>query len=95
MKSKPRLGRKDIFIDSQVSRKEESRIIVKPEKKKTIKPEKQRTRIPETQKRIKVTFQIPENLFIQIKIKAAKERKKISELAQEIFTEYLRKRSDL
>jgi len=75
MKSKERLGRKDIFTESRITRK----------------PEKQITRKPESQKRIKVTFQIPEKLFIQIKIKAAKEKKKISELAQEIFTEYLNK----
>lgn len=92
MKSKPRLGRKDIFTDSQVSRKEKSKITVKPERKETIKPEKQITRIPESQKRIKVTFQIPENLFIQIKIKAAKDRKRISDLVGEIFNEYLAKK---
>lgn len=87
MKSKSRLGRKDIFKESRITRK--------PENKIAAKPEKQITREPETQRKIKVTFQIPESLFIQIKIRAAKKRKKISELTQEIFTEYLRKQSDL
>lgn len=84
MKSKPRLGRKDIFTEEP-----ETKIAVKPERKKAIKPGKNITRQPERQKRIKVTFQIPEKLFIQIKIKAAKERKKISDLVGEIFTQYL------
>ena len=91
MKSKPRLGRKDIFKESRIIRKPENKIVAKPERKETIKPETQITRKPETQRTIKVTFQIPENLFIQIKIKAAKERKKISELVKTIFTEYLSK----
>jgi len=93
MKPKPRLGRKDIFKESRVTRKPENKIVAKPERKETIKPEKQITRKPDTQKRIKVTFQIPENLFIQIKIKAVKERKKISELAKEIFAEYMSKQT--
>ncbi|MEA1963607.1 MAG: hypothetical protein U9O41_00505 [Candidatus Aerophobetes bacterium] len=83
MKSKPRLGRKDIFIENKVTRK--------PEKKMAVKPEKNKTRKTDNQKRIKVTFQIPEALFIQIKIKAAKEQKKISELVKEIFVKYLSK----
>ena len=82
MNSKPRLGRKDIFT--------ESKIAVKPGRQKAIKPGKQKTREPESQKRIKVTFQIPEKLFIQIKIKAAKERKRISDLVGEILREYLK-----
>ncbi|GAI52805.1 unnamed protein product [marine sediment metagenome] len=73
MNSKPRLGRKDIFTESKID--------IKPGRKKAIKPE--------SQKRIKVTFQIPEKLFIQIKIKAAKERKRISGLVGEIFSQYL------
>ena len=92
MKSKPRLGRKDIFKESRVTRKPENKIVAKPERKATIKPDKQITRKPETQKRIKATFQIPENLFIQIKIKAAKERKRISDLVREIFSQYLSKK---
>lgn len=84
MKSKPRLGRKDIFTEEP-----ETKIAVKPGRKKAIKPEKQIPIKPETQKRIKVTFQIPEKLFIQIKIKAAKERKRISDLVGEIFSQYL------
>ena len=86
MKSKPRLGRKDIFTEEP-----ETKIAVKPGRKKAIKPEKQRTRKPESQKRIKVTFQIPENLFIQIKIKAARERRKISDLVTEILSEWIKK----
>ena len=82
MNSKPRLGRKDIFT--------ESKIAVKPGRKKAIKPGKQITRKPENQKRIKVTFQIPEKLFIQIKIKATREKKRISDLVGEIFTRYLK-----
>ena len=93
MKSKPRLGRKDIFTESRITRKPENKIAAKPERKETIKTGKQITRIPESQKKIKVTFQIPENLFIQIKIKAVKERKKISELAKEIFAEYMSKQT--
>ena len=92
MKSKPRLGRKDIFTESKVIRKPESKIAVKPERKEAIKPEKHITRKPENQRRIKVTFQIPENLFVQIKIKAAKERKRISDLVREIFSQYLSKK---
>ena len=76
MKFKARLGRKDIFTENKAA----------------IKPEKQITRIPESQKRIKVTFQIPEKLFSQIKIKAAEERKRISDLVGEIFNEYLAKK---
>ncbi|MBA7491103.1 hypothetical protein ES702_01648 [subsurface metagenome] len=82
MNSKSRLGRKDIFT--------ENKIAVKPGRKEPIKPGKQKTREPESQKRIKVTFQIPEKLFIQIKIKAAKERRRISDLVGEIFNQYLR-----
>ena len=92
MKPKPRLGRKDIFTESRVASKPESKIAVKPERKEVIKTAKQRTRKPESQKRIKATFQIPEKLFIQIKIKAAKERKRISDLVGEIFSQYLAKR---
>lgn len=55
------------------------------------KPESKITRKPDNQKRIKVTFQLPENLFIQVKIKAARERRGISELVKEIFQEYLGK----
>lgn len=95
MKSKARLGRKDIFTESKTPRRPENKITVKPERKKAIKPEKQIAREPESQKRIKVTFQIPENLFIQIKIKAAKKRKRISDLVGEIFTEYLSQQVDL
>jgi len=91
MKSKPRLGRKDIFTESRITREQESKIAVKPGRKETIKPEKQITREPESQERIKVTFQIPEKVFIQIKIRAAKERKRISDLVVEIFTEYLKR----
>jgi len=61
------------------------------ERQATIKPEKKITRKPESQKKIKATFQLPENLFIQIKIKAAKERRGISDLVGEIFKEYLGK----
>ncbi len=82
MNSKPRLGRRDIFT--------ESKIAVKLRRKKAIKPGKQITSKPESQRRIKVTFQIPEKLFIQIKIKAAKERKRISDLVGEILREYLK-----
>jgi len=82
MNSEPRLGRKDIFT--------ESKIAVKPGRKEPIKPGKKITRKPESQKRIKVTFQIPEKLFIQIKIKAAKERKRISDLVGEILRQYLK-----
>jgi len=89
MKSKPRLGRKDIFTESRITREPETKIAVKPERKEAIKPEKKITRKPESQKRIKVTFQIPEKLFIQIKIKAARERKRISDLVGEIFSQYL------
>ena len=92
MKPKPRLGRKDIFTESRATGKPESKIAVKPERKEAIKQEKQITRKPGSQKRIKVTFQIPENLFIQIKIKAAKERKRISDLVREIFSQYLSKK---
>jgi len=74
MNSKRRLGRKDIFTESQIA----------------VKPGKQITRKPESQKRIKVTFQIPEKLFIQIKIKATREKKRISDLVGEIFTRYLK-----
>jgi len=63
---------------------------VKPERKKPIKPETQIPLMPESQKRVKVTFQIPEKLFIQIKIKAARERKRISDLVGEIFKQYLK-----
>ena len=84
MKPKSRLGRRDIFTKTKETGKPESKITVKPEKKKT--------RKPENQKRIKVTFQIPENQFIQIKIKAAKERKRISDLVGEIFSQYLAKK---
>ncbi len=49
MKPKPRLGRKDIFTESKVTRKLEKKIAVKSEKK-TIKPEKQITRKPEKNK---------------------------------------------
>lgn len=90
MNSKPRLGRKDIFTESRVTREPETKIAVKPRRKKAIKPEKKITRKPESQGRIKVTFQIPEKLFIQIKIKAAKERKRISDLVGEIFSQYLK-----
>lgn len=84
MKSKLRLGRKDIFTEEP-----ETKIAVKPERKEDRKPEKKITRKPESQKNIKVTFQIPEKLFVQIKIKAARERKKISNLVGEIFSQYL------
>lgn len=94
MKSKARLGRKDIFTENKTTRKPGNKITVKPERKKTIKPEKQITRIPESQKRIKVTFQIPENLFIQIKIKAAKERKRISDLVGEMLSQCLAKQKE-
>ncbi len=83
MNSKPRLGRKDIFT--------ENKIAVKPGRKEPIKPGKQITRKPDSQKRIKVTFQIPEKLFIQIKIKAAKERKRISDLVGEALRDYFKK----
>ena len=91
MKSKPRLGRKDIFTESRITRDLERKIAVKPGKKKAIKPEKQIPIKPESQKRIKVTFQIPEKLFIQIKIKAARERRRISDLVGEIFSQYLKR----
>ena len=91
MKSKPRLGRKDIFTESRTTREPETKIAVKPGRKETIKPGKQITRKPESQKRIKVTFQIPEKLFIQIKIRAARERKRISDLVGEIFSQYLKR----
>ncbi|MBA7490768.1 hypothetical protein ES702_01311 [subsurface metagenome] len=74
MNSKPRLGRKDIFTESKI----------------TVKPGRKKARKPESQKRIKVTFQIPEKLFIQIKIKAAREKKRISDLVGEIFSQYLK-----
>lgn len=83
MKPKPRLGRKDIFTESNLTRL--------PEKKLPGKPESQKAGKPESQKRIKVTFQIPENLFIQIKIKAAKERRKISDLVAEVLSEWIKK----
>jgi len=67
----------------------ERQITIKPEKKITKKPEKQKAGKPENQKKIKATFQIPEDLFIQIKIRAAKERKGLSELITEIFKRYL------
>lgn len=91
MNSKPRLGRKDIFTESHVTRKPEKKKAIKPERKKAIKPEKQIPAKPESQKRIKVTFQITEDLFIQIKIQAARERRKISDLVEEIFTQYLKR----
>jgi len=91
MKSKPRLGRKDIFTESRITREPERKIAVKPGRKKAIKPEKQIPIKPESQKRIKVTFQIPEKLFIQIKIKAARERRRISDLVGEIFSQYLKR----
>lgn len=94
MNAKPRLGRKDIFTDSQVNRKEDSKRTVKPEKKKNIKTDNHLTRFPENQNKIKVTFQITENLFIQIKIKAAKERKKISDLVGEMLSQYLIKEKE-
>ena len=58
--------------------------------KKELKPEKQITRKPESQTKIKATFQIPESLFMQIKIKAAQERKGISDLVGEILERYLK-----
>lgn len=70
-------------------RKKDPSLYQKPESKITVKPEKKITRKPENQKRIKVTFQLPENLFIQVKIKAARERRGISEVVKEIFQEYL------
>jgi len=89
MKGKPRLGRKDIFAESRITRKPERKIPGKPGKKKAKRPENQETRKTKSQEKIKVTFQIPEDLFIQIKIKAAQERKKISDLVRNIFSEYL------
>jgi len=83
MKSKPRLGRKDIFIESQLTKT--------PEKKLPVKPENQKAGKTENQKRIKVTFQLPENLFIQIKIKAARERRKISDLVADVLSEWIKK----
>ncbi len=91
MESKSRLGRKDIFTANKETNKAGWEIAVKGRRKNNIKPGKQITRKTENQKKIKVTFQIPENLFIQIKIKAAKERKKISDLVGKIFKEYLDK----
>lgn len=64
MEPKPRLGRRDIFTESKITRKPERKIPVKPEPKETIKPEKQKSRKKEKLEGIKVTFQIPENLFI-------------------------------
>lgn len=89
MKGKPRLGRKDIFAESRIPRKPERKISGKPGKKNGRKPDKQETTKTGNQEKIKVTFQIPANLFIQIKIKAAQERKKISDLVRDIFSEYL------
>jgi len=60
------------------------------ERQITRKPEKKITRKPEIQKRIKVTFQLSEDLFFQIKIKALEERKRISEFVEGIFEEYLK-----
>jgi len=50
MKSKPRLGRKDIFTESRITREPETKIAVKPERKEAIKPEKNITRKPEKNK---------------------------------------------
>ena len=40
---------------------------------------------------VKPGRKIPEKLFIQIKIKAAKERKRISDLVGEIFSQFLKR----
>ena len=83
MKPKSRLGRKDIFTENQLTKI--------PEKKLPVKPANQKAGKPENQKRIKVTFQLPENLFIQIKIKAARERRNISDLVAEVLSKWLKK----
>lgn len=82
------MGRKDLFQENQTTIKKNKQKTIKPEKRKTRKTGTHLSGNTEKNQKIKATFQIPENLFIQIKIKAAKERKKISDLVTEVLAEH-------